>query len=256
MDVDAAASMDVDAAAGMDVARREKTAIAKTQNSIRKKYRELKTGEIEEEIALERRLKPIVQPLKRIAENTARDESTEGIDPIAFVGAKRKREIDDDDDEPPSRPTKRRLLTRSPLIATVSSVTRNESEESISNAQWGPLGHKYMGALLSGDRQSEIDHVYGVYFDLDGSMLGNRRFDVAADDSGIVGDTRYPGIPGLYEWIFKRLLDDAMYMENDKQTYKSVLLTTNAHRRGHNALMHSRKQRFQVQAYHRAAIAR
>ncbi|KAL6257822.1 hypothetical protein P5V15_011416 [Pogonomyrmex californicus] len=194
MDVDAAASMNVDAAAGTDVARQEKTAreIAKTQNSIRKKYRELKTDEIEEEIALERRLKPIVQPLKRIAENTARDESTEGIDPIAFVGAKRKRETDDD--EPPSRPTKKRLSTRSPLIAMVSPATRNESEES--NAQWGLLGRKYMGALLSGDRQSEIDHVYGVYFDLDGSMLGDRRFDVAADDSVIVGDTRYPSTPG------------------------------------------------------------
>ncbi|KAL6258267.1 hypothetical protein P5V15_010205 [Pogonomyrmex californicus] len=165
MDVDAAASMDVDAAAGTDVARQEKTAreIAKTQNSIRKKYRELKTSEIEEEIALERRLKPIVQP-KRIAEN-GRDESTEGIDPIAFIGAKRKRETDDDD-EPPSRLMKRRLSTKSPLITTVSPATRNESEELISNAQWGPLGRKYMGALLSGDRQSEINHVYGMYFDV------------------------------------------------------------------------------------------
>ncbi|KAL6253576.1 hypothetical protein P5V15_015416 [Pogonomyrmex californicus] len=82
----------------------------------------------------------------------------------------------------------------------------------------------------------------------------DRRFDVAADDSVIVGDMRYPDTPGLYELIFKRLPDDAVYTEN-KQTYKSILLTTNAHR-PQRACVHSRKQRFQIQAYYRAAIAR
>ncbi|KAL6265793.1 hypothetical protein P5V15_002606 [Pogonomyrmex californicus] len=96
-----------------------------------------------------------------------------------------------------------------------------------------------MGTLLSGDRQSEIDHVYGVYFDMD-SMLGDRRFDVAANDSVIVGDARYPGTPSLYELIFKRLPDDVVYTENDKQTYKSILLITNAHRHGHNAVSNSK----------------
>ncbi|KAL6253481.1 hypothetical protein P5V15_015327 [Pogonomyrmex californicus] len=68
-------------------------------------------------------------------------------------------------------------------------------------------------------------------------MPGDKRFDVVADDSMIVGDARYSGTSGLYELIFKRLPDDIMYTENDKQTYKSILLTTNAHQRGHNALM-------------------
>ncbi|KAL6266172.1 hypothetical protein P5V15_003032 [Pogonomyrmex californicus] len=154
----------------------------------------------------------------------------------------------------PSRSTKRRLSTRSPLIATVNPATRNASEESISNAQWGPLGRKYMGALLSGDRQSEIDHVYGVYFDLDGSMLGDRRFDVTADDSVIVGDTRYPDTPGLYELQEtsrrrrvhgKRQANVQEYIVNYKRP--SAWLQ--------RAYAHSRKQRFQVQAYHRAAIA-
>ncbi|KAL6268299.1 hypothetical protein P5V15_001420 [Pogonomyrmex californicus] len=50
---------------------------------------------------------------------------------------------------------------------------------------------------------------------------------------------RHPDTPDLYELIFKRLPDDVVYTENDKQTYKSILLTTNAHRRGHgNALTH------------------
>ncbi|KAL6263004.1 hypothetical protein P5V15_001141 [Pogonomyrmex californicus] len=210
----------------------KKREIAKTQDSIRKKHRALKIGETEEEIALEKRFKPIVQPLKRIAENTARDESTEGINPIAFVGAKRKHETDD---EPPLRQTKRRLSTRSPSIATASPATRRIGGIDLECAM-GMLGRKYMGALLSGDRQNEIDHVYRMYFDMGGSMLGDKRFDLAADDSVIVGDVRYPGTPGLYELIFKRLSDDVVYTENDKQMYKSILLTTNAYQRGHNAL--------------------
>jgi len=38
--------------------------IAKTSELIRKKYRALKTGNIEEDIALEKHLKPIVESLK------------------------------------------------------------------------------------------------------------------------------------------------------------------------------------------------
>jgi len=35
----------------------------------------------------------------------------------------------------------------------------------------------------------------------------------------------------LYELIFKRIPDDTIYTENDKLSYKNILLTTNAHRR-------------------------
>ncbi|KAL6254319.1 hypothetical protein P5V15_014368 [Pogonomyrmex californicus] len=66
-------------------------------------------------------------------------------------------------------------------------------------------------------------------------MLGDKKFDVDKNDSIIIDNVRYNGTPGLYELIFKRLPDDAVFTEDDKQTYKSILLTTNAHRRGHSA---------------------
>ncbi|KAL6259328.1 hypothetical protein P5V15_009243 [Pogonomyrmex californicus] len=51
---------------------REKIAkqITKTSDSIRKKYRALKTGKIDEDVALERRFKPIVKHLKQIVKET------------------------------------------------------------------------------------------------------------------------------------------------------------------------------------------
>ncbi|XP_071643638.1 uncharacterized protein [Temnothorax longispinosus] len=55
-----------------EIRERERIAnqIVKTSNSIRKKYHALKTGKVEEDIALERHFKPIIEPLRQIAENT------------------------------------------------------------------------------------------------------------------------------------------------------------------------------------------
>ncbi|KMQ89471.1 hypothetical protein RF55_10898 [Lasius niger] len=82
-----------------------------------------------------------------------------------------------------------------------------------------------------------MDNVYGVYLGDDGTMLGDKRFDVDVDDAIIVGDVRYVGTPGLYELIFKRIPDDLVYTENDKLTYRNILLKTNAHKRDHKATM-------------------
>ncbi|EGI67287.1 hypothetical protein G5I_04136 [Acromyrmex echinatior] len=83
--------------------------------------------------------------------------------------------------------------------------------------------------------RNEIGLVYGVYFDENGTILvikwygiSNKKFDV---------DTDYKGTPGLYELIFKKIPNDAIYIENDKETYKCILLMTNAHRRNNNARM-------------------
>ncbi|KYN38932.1 hypothetical protein ALC56_06692 [Trachymyrmex septentrionalis] len=61
------------------ISEREKTAklITKTRASIRKKHRALKTGIMENEIVLEKQLKPIIEPLKQIAGNTERGGSRE-----------------------------------------------------------------------------------------------------------------------------------------------------------------------------------
>lgn len=76
----------------MSVAERERTAreIARTRSSIRRKHRALKTGKMEEEIALERRFKPIVEPQRHIAKQA---ESTDRT-PV-----KREREGSPDNDD-------------------------------------------------------------------------------------------------------------------------------------------------------------
>jgi len=65
-------------------------------------------------------------------------------------------------------------------------------------------------------------------------MLGDKYFDVNTNDFVIVDGVKYKGTPNLYELIFKRIPDNTIYTEDDKLTYKSILLATNAHRRSHN----------------------
>jgi hypothetical protein len=98
--------------------------------------------------------------------------------------------------------------------------------------QLGTLGREYIRDFLSAI--PAIDTVYGVYFGKDGMMLGNKRFDVDNADNIYIDGVRYAGTPGIYELIFKRLPDDEIYTEDDMQKYKSILLTTNAHKFKHD----------------------
>jgi len=107
-----------------------------------------------------------------------------------------------------------------------------EGRKTLRETLWkhlGPLSQKYVGAILTGDRESNLDRMYGVYLDKDGTMFGSKRFDVDKADN-IIDGVRYVDTPGLYESIFKRIPDDVICTEDDKQKYKSMLLTTNAHR--------------------------
>ena len=82
------------------ISEREKTAklIAKTRASIHKKNRALKTDIMENEIVLEKQLKPIMEPLKQIAGDTKR-----GGKPFKtkFMESKQKnkREYSDEEDD-------------------------------------------------------------------------------------------------------------------------------------------------------------
>jgi len=52
---------------------------------------------------------------------------------------------------------------------------------------------------------------------------------------------------GLYELIFMKFLNESICTDDDVQTYRSILLTTNAHRRGHspsNQVMNSKGYKY------------
>ncbi|KYM94613.1 hypothetical protein ALC62_14755 [Cyphomyrmex costatus] len=212
--------------------------IAKTSDSIRKKYRALKTGKIDEDIALEKHFKPVVEPLKQIVENTAAGEESQPIkkevNSTKYKNTKKRKFEEEEDDDDDNYWMDNAWLQLTPSKQLKQSLQTRQFREELNN-QLGPLGQKYVNMLLSGDREKAIDHVYGVYLNENGTMLGDKRFDVDTNDFVIIDGVKYKGTPGLYELIFKRIPDDAIYTENDKLAYKSILLATNAHRRSHNA---------------------
>jgi len=48
--------------------------------------------------------------------------------------------------------------------------------------QLGILGQKYVNMLLDSDREKAIDHIYNVYLSKNGTMLGDKYFDVDIND--------------------------------------------------------------------------
>jgi len=85
-----------------DVREREKIAraIEKTSESIRKKHRALKTGRIEEDIALNRRFRPLIKPLRLFADSSdVRATKRESRDEDAASAHKRERKEEEEQEE-------------------------------------------------------------------------------------------------------------------------------------------------------------
>jgi len=61
----------------------------------------------------------------------------------------------------------------------------------------GPLSRSY----FDGDRESDMDRMYGIYLDKDGMMFGSKRFDVDKADNIIIEGVPYVGTPVLYARI-------------------------------------------------------
>jgi len=254
-----------------NIREREKIAreIEKTSESIRKKHRALKTGKIEDDIAVKTRFKPIIEPLQKIVDSSSmraiKDEPELPDDDVKTSLSVQKRDEEDAKWSKRKRSNtsldrkSKRLdapgldalpITSTPSATTVFETTDDSLAVSVQNQlqtpegqktlretlreHLGPLSQKYVGSILTGDRESDMDRMYGVYLDKDGMMFGSKRFDVDKADNIIIDGVRYIGTPGLYELIFKKVPDDVIYTEDDKQKYKSMLLTTNAHRYNHD----------------------
>lgn len=251
--------------------------IAKTSDSIRKKYRALKTGKMEEDVALERHFKPIIEPLKQIVENTV-ESPKDSIKNETFFWRedeepqpKRKRSSYDNPIQA-STPVKSMLnrsktvpstltemseiiqprdlsheyshapsveevfeVANEPLVTSIRHLLQTSEGQEKLQANYGPLGQKYLKAVLSGKKAVNIDVVYGVYFSDEGTMLGDKRIALDKNDDIIINGKKYDGTPGLYELIFMKFPNETICTDADIQIYKNILLATNAHRRGYNA---------------------
>jgi len=94
--------------------------------------------------------------------------------------------------------------------------------------------------MLLDDYREKIDYVYGIYLSENGTMLGDKYFDVDTNDFVIVDRIKYKDTLGtLYELIFhfSKEFPTILFIihKNDKLAYNIILLAMNAHRRSHKA---------------------
>ncbi|KYN14486.1 hypothetical protein ALC57_13311 [Trachymyrmex cornetzi] len=115
-------------------------------------------------------------------------------------------------------------VTDEPLVTSIRHLQTSEGQEKL-HANYGPLGQKYMKAVLSGKKAVNIDVVYGVYFSDEGTMLGDKRisttllFTLHKNNDIIIDGKRYDGKPGLYELIFMKFSNESICTDDDVQTY-------------------------------------
>lgn len=255
-----------------------KKAIARSSKTIRAKYKALKVGQSEAEVALEKNLAPIVEPLKTLVQSSSSNDVTADRKPIVQI--KRKLEsVDGWDPEDFNKPTTRFKASSTPRkknirnnraqtvpsaiepdhppedddvflnLETVAETPVDDAEATMRSIlessdgrehaiqyideNFGPLGREYFTGLIF-DTRKQFDTIYGVRF-VDGVwQIGDSNVEVDKSDNVIINGVTYKGTPGLFELIFKRIPNDAVYNASDLVKYKNILVATNAHKRGYS----------------------
>lgn len=213
--------------------------IARLRESIKKKYRLLKQGNVDSLARLEKQYKPLLQELRKPDIKVEPDNVIE-FKPDIFSSpnktvVQRDRDLNDS------------LFLRDVKnygddveFSNVSSVL-NSSQGQESASRFirenfsHPLTVKYMTKLMKdlGGAKRIIDHTFGPRYEHDTLMVGEKALKFDDDGSIIIDDTRYKPTEGLYEVLFKRIPDDELYNDDDLAAYKDILIKSNGHKKNY-----------------------
>jgi hypothetical protein len=214
--------------------------IAKLKEAVRHKFRQFKDGSVESEKRLERQYKPIIKELKMVVPKpedvSIKQEEVSNEEPMDY-------ESDDDDYigrrsfKPESVSTPR--AETSQLQEVLSSPSGFQTASTYIAEQFdNPLTRQYMTQFIqdAGGKQRTIDHDYGPRYDESGKtlMIGDKAVEFDTDGTIVINNTRFRPSEGLYELLFKRLPNSDVYTADDLNVYKSILIATNAHKKGYD----------------------
>lgn len=239
--------------------------ITRLRNVIRKKYKELKSGQIQSVMEFETQFKPLIEPLKTLSETKQKQLSPSvKREPLDETFIPKRASSPIDFDLPPSPSTsKPSKMSNSSRMRALNEITYGDSEssdeheqtlpqilssaEGLSEAtQWidkefeSPLTRAYMKKLFKdlGGQSRTIDHTFGPYYKNDVLMMGDKQLHFDSEGNIRLAGIVYKPTQGLYELIFKRIPDDEIYNGDDLITYKDILLKTNAHKKNYKYSSH------------------
>lgn len=242
--------------------RRVKEELIKTTDAIRKKFKTLKQGRIQEELELEKAYKPIITPLNKLVkledDKAAKQKqhtviTNSPIKPATYL-ATTPSLSPPLPYNPPSTHFKQKLpsfvnmipITKySPSPATSPKIDSHESLAETAHSippqvvdeyleQYDMLPRQYLEKMIL-DTTDVFDRKYGVHHNAETEKwkIGDTDIDIIGPDIKI-GDKLFQGTPGLYELIFMK--EPKTFNSKDQQTYKEILEITHAHRKNYNPL--------------------
>lgn len=209
--------------------------LIKLRNAIKRKYKTFKEGTEETNMLLEKQYKPIIKELRKKSKTESvevKEEPKEEQPSMDYELTDEEEEEEGEEFEPvtvstPKQPELRALVdTPSKLTSTTQFI-----EEFFKN----PTTREYMTSFIKDTSlKKHIDYIYGPrYTDGNTLMVGEKTLDFDENGNIIIGGTNYGASEGLYELIFKKVPDSAVYTKEDLKTYKSILNDTSAHKEGY-----------------------
>ena len=213
--------------------------IIKTRNTIRKKYKALKSGRIEEEIKLEDTFKPITKPLKELVKRT-KNEPSDTIKSELLQPKYLEKEVGDENPEYFETPTSHKQTSMKKTTSRRQILPRY-TPLPIQYIDREPLQGPIADYLQLYSTQSpEVDSRYGLRYNKYGEWkVGNSSVEISEDSINISGKT-YNYTPGLLELLVMKDPNREKITDEDLQNYKSILLDTSAHKRGYDTRKQTR----------------
>lgn len=202
-----------------------KKELIKTTNVVKKKYLALKRGIANEEEVIKKKFRPIVEPITEIVKNL-KEKNKNDSKTLSFTGKKYE---DEDEDE----------MKKSPLFSSADQEEGNKAEsisqsvstdESDTDEDENVSFNDYIEKAIQ-DVKQEMDHTYGVYLgSKDKWMIGNSKIIYLPHENVIqIKNESFKPTRGLLELMFKKKPIKSLVTEKDYNTYKDILLLTNAH---------------------------
>ncbi|KAB0805435.1 hypothetical protein PPYR_02405 [Photinus pyralis] len=225
-----------------------KRKLTKTRSEIKRKLAALKRGETETLRLVEETYKPIVDPLKTLAKQELKKQAlTPKVEnKIEYESTPMQEQF-----ATPRRTENTAVRKRISFPPDISEIALDEEENdeaeettrSISNLsqlhddqqfldQYHHLPRHYIDRMIK-DATGEVDHVHGLRYDSEFKewAIGDSIVQFEGPDINIK-NTLYTGTPGLYELLV--LKKPHNYSFKDSQSYKDILLATNAYKRNYD----------------------
>ncbi|XP_051162411.1 uncharacterized protein LOC127282281 [Leptopilina boulardi] len=207
--------------------------LAKASEAIRRKHKLLKLGKESFELALGDTFKPIVNPLEKLLSDIEILKTVDGIkkEKKIFKNEEQEKEFDRFNDN--------NLNEESFKSATFEEQSQplELSDQEIPIASSSPSTDENTREYLTllNQRNKDIDTVYGVRkLTKDRLMIGNSAISFSQNYIH-VGNMTFRSSKGLLELLLKKNPSESVVSLEDLENFKTIILTTNAHKKHYSA---------------------